>query len=226
MISFQKVTKIYNAKTVALEDVSFNINKGEFVSIIGRSGAGKTTLLKLLIAEERPTNGRVLFENYDIHKIKSSHLYKHRRCIGTIFQDYRLLPSMTVYENVAYVMEVMGAKKSDIMRDVPQVLDIVGLLDKKENFPQGLSGGEKQRVAIARALIHRPRLIAADEPAGNLDPYNTREIIRLFIKINQMGTTILLSTHDKEVINSLRERVLTMEDGKLIRDEERGRFML
>lgn len=226
MITFQKVTKIYNTKTVALDDVSFHVNRGEFASIIGRSGAGKTTLLKLLTAEERPTRGRVLFEEYNVHKIKDSSLYRHRRCIGTIFQDYKLLPSKTVYENIAYVMEVMGADNSDIERDIPQVLDIVGLLDKKENSPRELSGGEKQRVAIARALIHRPQLIIADEPAGNLDPYHTREIIHLLLKINQMGTTVLLSTHDKEIINSLGARVLTLEEGKLIRDEERGRFML
>ena len=226
MIRFQNITKIYPPSTLALEEVSFEVKPKEFVSIVGKSGAGKTTLLKLLLVEENPTRGRVFFADQDIHKIKKSHLPELRKKIGAVFQDYKLFPSMTAYENIAYVLQVIGAADSQICRDVPEVLGIVGLADKANNFPVELSGGEKQRVAIARALIHRPDVILADEPTGNLDPYNTADIIRLLLNINELGTTIILSTHNKEVINSLEKRVITLEDGKIIRDEEKGRFIL
>lgn len=231
MILINNITKIYpsrsgNNPTIALDNVSFKVNKPEFVSIVGKSGAGKTTLLKLILAEEEPTQGRIFFEGQDIHKIKKSHLFKIRRRIGTVFQDYKLFPNKTTYENIAYIMEVMGANQEDIKRDVPQILEIVGLASRAENFPKELSGGERQRAAIARALVHRPDVILADEPTGNLDPYNSFEIIRLLIKIYEMGTTVILSTHDKEVINALGKRVITLENGKVIRDEERGRFIL
>ena len=226
MIRFQNITKIYPPSTLALEEVSFEVKPKEFVSIVGKSGAGKTTLLKLLLAEENPTRGRVFFADQDIHKIKKSQLPGLRKRIGAVFQDYKLFPSMTAYENIAYVLQVIGAADSQISRDVPEVLGIVGLSDKANNFPIELSGGEKQRVAIARALIHRPDVILADEPTGNLDPYNTADIIRLLLNINELGTTIILSTHNKEVINSLEKRVITLEDGKIIRDEEKGRFIL
>ena len=231
MISINNVSKIYPSRwgskpTVALEDVSFKILKPEFVSIVGRSGAGKTTLLKLILAEEKPNKGRIFFDGQDVNKIKKSHLPKLRRRIGTVFQDYKLFPTRTTYENIAYVMEVMGASDEEIKRDVTQVLEIVGLESHANNFPKELSGGERQRATIARALIHRPDVILADEPTGNLDPYNTFEIIRLLIKIYEMGTTVILATHDKEVINALGKRVITLENGKVIRDEERGRFIL
>lgn len=226
MIKFQNVTKIYEPDTVALEDISFEINKKEFVSIVGRSGAGKTTLLKLLLAEEKPTKGRVFFDDQDVHKIKSGDLPKLRRRIGVVFQDYKLLPSKTAYDNIAYVLEVIGATDEEISQRVPEVLEIVGLADKAHNFPAELSQGEVQRAAIARALIHRPDVILADEPTGNLDPYNTSEIIRLLLKINELGTTVVLTTHNKEVINSLSKRVITLESGRVIRDEEKGRFIL
>ncbi len=231
MINLNNVTKIYPSRSgdnfsVALENISFKINKPEFVSIVGRSGAGKTTLLKLILAEEKPTKGRIFFEGQDVHKIKSSQLYKLRRRIGTVFQDYKLFPTKTTFENVAYIMEVMGASDEEIKRDLDQILDVVGLKDRANNFPRELSGGERQRVAIARALIHRPDVIMADEPTGNLDPYNTFEIIRLLVKIYEMGTTVILASHDKEVINALGKRVITLEGGKIIRDEERGRFIL
>lgn len=226
MIKFQNIAKIYQDNAVALEDISFEIKPKEFVSIVGKSGAGKTTLLRLIMAEEKPTRGRVFFENQDVCKIKSSDLPNLRRKIGAVFQDYKLLPSKTVYENVAYVMEIMGASDEEIKRDVPDVLGIVGLYDKADNFPAQLSGGEKQRVAIARALIHRPQVILADEPTGNLDPYNTLDIIRLLLQINDFGTTVVLATHNKEIINSLAKRVITLENGKIIRDEEKGRFAL
>ncbi len=226
MIKFQNISKIYPPNTVALDNISFEVGPKEFVSIVGKSGAGKTTLLKLLLAEEKPSQGRIFFDNQDVHKIKSEKLPGLRREIGAIFQDYKLIPSKTAYENVAYAMEVIGAADSEIARDVPEVLKIVGLADRANNFPAELSGGEKQRTAIARALIHRPKVILADEPTGNLDPYHTLDIIRLLLKINELGTTVILSTHDKEVINSLGKRVVTLQDGKVIRDEEEGRFIL
>lgn len=226
MIIYKNITKIYPSRTVALNNVSFSVNKGEFVSIVGKSGAGKTTLLKLLLAEEKPTKGKVFFDNYNIHRIRSS-LLCHFRCnIGTVFQDLKLLPTKTVYENVAYIMEIMGANKKEISRDVPQVLNIVGLLDKSRSFPRELSGGEQQRTVFARALIHRPKVIIADEPAGNLGPYHTHDIIELLLKVHKIGTTVILSTHDKGIINSLGKRVITLEEGKIIRDEKKGRFIL
>ena len=225
MIKFQNVTKIYPAGTIALDDVSFEIKEKEFVSIAGRSGAGKTTLLKLIFAEEEPTEGRVFFKDQDIHKIKKAHLPNLRRKIGVVFQDYKLLPSKTVSENIAYVLEVIGALDEEISQRVPEVLGIVGLGDKANNFPAQLSQGERQRATIARALIHRPDVILADEPTGNLDPYNASEIIQLLLKINELGTTIILATHNKEMINSLEKRVITLEDGRVIRDEEKGRFI-
>lgn len=226
MIKFQNITKTYNPNAIALEDVSLEIGKGEFVSIVGRSGAGKTTLLKILLAEEKPTRGRVFFDGQDVRKIKKGELSQLRRRMGTIFQDYKLLSSKNAYENIAYVLEVMGAADGEISRDVFQVLEIVGLSDKAHNFPQELSGGERQRVVVARALIHRPDVILADEPTGNLDPYHTHDIINLLLRINEMGTTIILATHNKGIINSLGRRVITLEKGRLVRDEEKGRFIL
>ena len=226
IINFDNVSKIYNSHSVALQNVSLAIDKGEFVSIAGKSGAGKSTLLKLLIAEERPTKGRVLFYNQEVHKIPNSQLPKYRRKIGMVFQDYRLLPNKTAYENIAYAMEVNGFLDKDIQKDVPQVLDLVGLKDKAMNFPYALSGGEKQRVAIARALVQRPEVIVADEPTGNLDPLNAYEIIKLLLKINELGTTVILATHNKEIIDSLGKRVVILDKGKLIRDEENGKYLI
>lgn len=232
MIKFQNITKIYpshlsgSKATVALDNVSFSIGKKEFVSIVGKSGAGKTTLLKLLLVEESPTSGNVFFEGQNVHHIVMEELPELRKKIGAVFQDYKLLPQKTAYENVAYVMEVIGASDGEIARDVPKILEIVGLGERRNNFPAELSGGEKQRVAIARALIHRPDVILADEPTGNLDPYHTLEIIHLLLKIHEMGTTVILSSHDKEVVNRLGKRVITLENGKVIRDREEGRFIL
>lgn len=226
MIRFQNVTKIYFPDTAALDDVSFEIKPKEFVSVAGRSGAGKTTLLKLILAEEQPTKGRTFFDGADIQKFKKSNLPKFRRKIGVVFQDYKLLNSKTVYENIAYALEVIGSSDEEISQRVPEVLEIVGLTDKINNFPAQLSQGERQRTSIARALIHRPDVILADEPTGNLDPYNTSEIIRLLLKINELGTTVVLATHNREIINSLGKRVITLENGKLIRDEKKGRFII
>lgn len=229
MIKFEKVTKIYQSNQIpitALADVSFRVDKKEFISITGKSGSGKTTLLKLLLAEERPDSGQIFFKNYEVNKLCLSQFPLFRRKIGTIFQDYKLIQSKTIYENVAYIMELIGADNDSITKDVSNILEVVGLGDRANSFPVELSGGEKQRVAIARALIHRPEIILADEPTGNLDPYHTLDIVRLLAKINEMGTTIILATHDKEIINSLDKRVITLEDGKIIRDEERGKFVL
>lgn len=229
MLSFRNVTKIYysGAKPItAVDHVSFEVQPKEFVCIAGRSGAGKSTLLKLLLVEEKPTQGSILFEEQDIYQIKPADLPFYRRKIGAIFQDYKLLPSRTTYENLAYVKEVMGASDQEIANDVSRVLEITGLQERAHNFPEELSGGERQRAAIARALIHQPRIILADEPTGNLDPFHTQDIIRLLDKINQIGTTVILATHNREIINTLRKRVITLEAGKIIRDEERGRFIL
>ncbi|MBZ9572967.1 ATP-binding cassette domain-containing protein [Patescibacteria group bacterium] len=229
MISFQNVTKIYHSSKepiVALKDVSFQIKKGEFVSIAGKSGAGKTTLVRLLIGEEKATEGEIFFEGENIQNLKLNPLQILRRKIGVIHQDYKLLTSKTVRENVEYVMQVIGATNRDILRDVPQVLEIVGLSDRQSNFPQELSGGEKQRLAIARALCHRPTVIVADEPTGNLDLYNTWDVINLLKKIHQLGQTVLLATHNKEIIDGLEKRVVTLDEGKLIRDDPQGKFIL
>ena len=210
----------------ALQDASFTINPKEFVSLVGKSGAGKSTIIKLLIGEEKPSKGRIIFGSYDVNKLKNSEMHMLRRKIGVIFQDFRLLPNKNAYENVAYALEMAGRPQSDIVEFVPQVLELVGLKSKANNFPRELSGGEKQRVAIARAMINHPDVIVADEPTGNLDPINTWEIIRLLIEINKLGTTVILATHNKDIINHLDNRVITMDQGKIIRDEEKGKYIL
>lgn len=226
MISFEGVSKVYNSHSTALEDVNFEVSHGEFVSIVGKSGAGKSTVIRLLIGEERPTRGRILFGQYEVGKLHSKELPHLRRHIGVIFQDFRLLPTKNAYENVAFALEVAGRPQRDIVELAPQVLDMVGLSDKLTSFPHELSGGEKQRVAIARAMVHRPEVIIADEPTGNLDPFHTKEIINLLSKINELGTTLILATHDKHVINALGKRVITLDRGQVIRDEEKGRYVL
>lgn len=226
MIVFQNVTKTYGKNSVALDKVSFKIQPGEFVSIVGRSGAGKSTAVRLLIAEEKPDKGQIFFGSYEVNKIKSYQLLGFRRHVGVIFQDFRLLSKKTVFENVAFALEVAGRPQKEIDEFVPQVLDMVGLKDKAENFPVGLSGGEKQRVALARAMINRPEVIIADEPTGNLDPFNTWEVIKLLVKINELGSAVILTTHNKDIVNSLGQRVITLEDGKVFNDEENGRFLI
>ena len=218
MIVFQNVFKIYNSHSTALEDVTFQIDPGEFISLAGRSGAGKSTVIKLLIGEDKPTRGRVFFGQYEVNKLQDKELPAFRRHIGVVFQDFRLLVTKNAYENIAYALEVMGRPQREIAELVPQVLDMVGLSDKARNFPHELSGGEKQRVAIARAMIHRP--------TGNLDPFHTWEIVNLLQKINQLGTTVVLATHDKEIINNLEKRVITLDKGRMIRDEQKGKYIL
>lgn len=223
MIIFQNVSKIYN-HIIALDKINFKIQPGEFVSLVGLSGAGKSTIIKLLIAEEKPTKGQIFFGSYEVNKLKHNQLPEFRRHIGVIFQDFKLLDKKTVFENVAFALEVEGRSQKEINELVPQVLDLVGLSDKVFNFPKELSGGEKQRVAIARAMINRPEVLIADEPTGNLDPFNTWEVIKLLKKINELGSTIILATHSKEIVDSLGKRVITLEKGKIVSDEENGRF--
>jgi cell division transport system ATP-binding protein len=226
MIAFQNVTKTYNAHSVALENIDLKINPGELVSLVGRSGAGKSTLIKLLIGEEKPTRGRIFFGQYEVNKLSNRELPALRRHIGIVFQDFRLLPMKNAYENVAFALEAAARPEAEIKELVPQVLDMVGLSEKTGNFPHELSGGEKQRVAIARAMVHRPEVIIADEPTGNLDPFHSWEIINLLQKINQLGTTVILATHEKDIVNALDKRVITLDRGKVIRDEERGKYIL
>jgi cell division transport system ATP-binding protein len=227
MIYFDKVSKIYNGgKSVALADVSFEIAPKEFVSIVGHSGAGKSTLLKMIIAEDRPTHGTVFYESLDIHRIPRSKLPLYRRRIGTVFQDFKLLPHKTAYENIAFAMEANGRTDNEIAANVPQALELVDLDDKAWNFPHELSGGEKQRVAIARAIVNQPDIIIADEPTGNLDPIATYEIVQILRKINDLGTTIIMTTHNKGVIDELGRRVITMDEGRIVRDDVQGRYVL
>ncbi len=226
LIEFENVSKIYGDNSVALHDINLAIEPKEFISIVGRSGAGKSTLLKLLIAEERPTSGKIVFDTHEVTRMRRGKLPYLRRKIGMVFQDYRLLPQKTAYENVAFAMEVVGRSRREIEEDVYQVLDLVGLKDKMQNFPRELSGGEQQRVALARALIHRPDVIIADEPTGNLDPINTWDIIKLLVKINELGTTVILATHAKDIIDALERRVVTLSDGTVVRDDAEGRYVL
>jgi cell division transport system ATP-binding protein len=230
MIKFNNVTKIYSdskgAPTIALQDVSFEIEEGEFISIVGKSGVGKTTLVRLILGLEAPSSGEVYFKGVNMKDMDPLRIQEIRRRIGCVHQDYKLLPRKTVYENVAYIMQVEGKENEEIKTEVPKVLEVIGLGNKIDNFPDQLSGGEQQRLAIARALVNNPDIIVADEPTGNLDPYNTYEVISLLQKINKTGKTIILSTHDREIINKLGKRVITLENGKILRDEAEGRFII
>lgn len=226
MIFFDKVTKIYKDGTPSLEDVTLTINPKEFVTIVGHSGAGKTTLLKMLLAEDKPTSGNVFFEDVDVHDLPKNTLHHYRRKIGTVFQDFRLIPNKTAYENIAFAMEAIGRSDDEIASDVPYILDLVDIGDKANHFPNQLSGGEQQRVAIGRAIINQPDLIVADEPTGNLDPVNTYEIIEILKKINELGTTILITTHNKGVVDSIGRRVITMEKGRVARDDVQGQYVV
>lgn len=226
MIYFENVSKHYGGDVPALEDITFQVAPGEFVSVVGHSGAGKTTLLKLLIVEDRPTGGKVFFDSTDVHAIPQSNLPQYRRNIGTIFQDFKLLPNKTAFENVAFAMEANGRPDEEILENVPRALELVDLDGKETHFPHELSGGEKQRVAIARAIVNQPDLIMADEPTGNLDPIATYEVVQILKKINDLGTTVIMTTHNKGVIDALGRRVITMDDGRIIRDDKEGKYVL
>jgi len=226
MINIKNVTKFYKPSTYALKAVSLDIAPGEFVSVVGQSGTGKTSLIKLIIAEERPTSGQIIIGGWDITNMHPKEVPYLRRQIGVVFQDFKLLQKKTVFENVAFALETCGSSRSKIVNVIPQVLKIVGLEDKVDRYPHQLSGGEQQRVVIARSLVHKPKLIVADEPTGNLDSINAREIIDLLKKINELGTTVVLVTHDREVVNNLKKRVVTVDDGQIISDQSRGRYVL
>ena len=225
MIRMKNVTEVYySSDTVALDGIDLKIDEGEFVFLVGPSGSGKTTLMKLITGEVRPTNGTVIVNDFDMSKIRRRKLPKMRRTLGVVFQDYRLIDNMTVYDNVAFAMRVVGARNKDIRKRVPYVLELVGLEGREKRLPNELSGGEQQRVAIARALVNSPRMLVADEPTGNLDPVRSLELMLLFEKINEMGTTVLVVTHEKELVNALAKRVITIEDGHVISDGMDGYY--
>lgn len=226
MIYFNDVTKIYGKDSVGIEGVNLTVTTGEFVSIVGHSGAGKTTLIKMILAEEFPTEGTVFFESLDVHKLKNEGLTALRRRMGVVFQDFKLLPNKTAFENIAFAMEAVGKTNEEIASDVPHVLELVDLSKKMHHFPRQMSGGEKQRLAIARAIINQPELIIADEPTGNLDPISTYDVIQILKKINDLGTTVILTTHNKGVVEAVGKRVITMEKGKVVRDDKNGKYML
>jgi cell division transport system ATP-binding protein len=226
MIHFKNVSKAYAGDITALKGVSFHIEPGEFVSIVGQSGAGKSTIIRLLMSEEGVSKGKIILSGWDITDIRRREVPSLRRQIGVVFQDFKLLPKKTVYENVSFALEVCGEKRQVIKDIVPQVLRIVGLKDRLNQYPYQLSGGEQQRVSVARALIHRPKLLLADEPTGNLDSLNTREITDLLLKINEFGTTVVLVTHNRDVVNSLKRRVITLEKGAIVSDQPVGRYIL
>ena len=220
MVQMKDVTKIYDSSgTVALDGINLTINEGEFVFLVGPSGSGKTTLMKCITGEVRATAGEIVVNDFDMMKIKMRKMSKVRRTLGVIFQDFRLIENMTIYDNVAFAMRVVGAKSKNIAKRVPYVLELVGLEGRESRFPNELSGGEQQRVAIARALVNNPRMIVADEPTGNLDPVRSLELMLLFEKINEMGTTILVVTHEKELVNAFSKRVITIDEGHVVSDD-------
>lgn len=226
MIKFKSVSKYYNGNVVALDGVSFHIKPGEFVSLVGQSGAGKTTLVKMLIGEETATEGVISIGGWDISKIASSEVPYLRRQVATIFQDFKLLPKKTLLENVEFALQVCGKSMKKIRTVAPQVMRIVGLESKMHRYPHEVSGGERQRTAIARSLVYQPKILLADEPTGNLDSINAKEIIDLLLKINSFGTTVLLVTHNREVVNKLKRRVLTLHEGRLVSDQAIGKYII
>jgi cell division transport system ATP-binding protein len=222
MIRLDHVTKVYKDTVVALDDVNVDIQKGEFVFVVGPSGSGKSTLIRLLIREEEPTRGEIHVAGKDIAKLTSWKVPYLRRNVGTIFQDFKLLSDKTVYENVAFALDVIGKPKHVIKSRVPEIIDLVGLKDKTKNYPNELSGGEQQRVSIARAFVNRPLILLADEPTGNLDPATSVDIMKLLDRINRTGTTVVMATHDNAIVDAMRRRVIELTGGKVVRDQERG----
>lgn len=226
IIEFKNVSKLYPPDFYAVKDINFKIEPQEFLSIVGQSGTGKTTLVKLILVEERLTRGKMIVGDWDITDITPSELPILRRQIGVVWQDFKLLSKKTVFENVSFALEVCSTEPERIRKIVPQVLRIVGLQSKAERFPHQLSGGEAQRVVIARALVHRPKILIADEPTGNLDTINTQGIIEILEKINKLGTTVILVTHDREIVNSLKKRVVTLDGGMIVSDQAHGKYIL
>ncbi len=224
MIVFENVTKVYEPDVTALDDVSFTIEKGEFVFIVGASGSGKSTLIKLLLKEIEPSTGKIIVGGRDLTRLKHGKVPLLRRNVGCVFQDFKLLPSRTAAENVAYALKVQGESRTSIRRKVPEVMNMVGLAHKMNSMPDELSGGEQQRVSIARAVVNHPPLLVCDEPTGNLDPDTSVGIMQLLYRINRAGTTILMVTHDREMVDKMRKRVIALEAGKLARDERRGGY--
>lgn len=222
MIEFINISKTYKGGTKALDNVSFLIDKGDFAFIVGPSGSGKSTLIKLLLTEEKPTSGVIIINDKDVTNLKHDLVPYHRRNIGVVFQDFRLLQNKTVYENVEFAMKVVGASSRDIRRQVPNVINLVGLQNRMRSYPTQLSGGEQQRVALARALVNNPAVLIADEPTGNLDPETSMEIIKLIDDINRIGTTIFMVTHDRDIVNKMKKRVITLDNGSIIRDDKKG----
>lgn len=226
MIYFKNVSKIYPPDVAAVKDIHLQIEPGEFVSIVGQSGTGKTTLVKLMIAEEKPTQGEISINGWNVNKLSPAEIPILRRQIGVIFQDFKLLEKKTVFENVAFALQVCGTPSERINKVVPQVLDIVGLSQKTGRYPGQLSGGEQQRVVVARSLVHAPKIIVADEPTGNLDALNTHEVIEILKKINELGVTVVLVTHNREIVNMLRRRVITLDQGTIVNDQEKGKYII
>ncbi len=224
LIRVTDVQKTYKNGVVALYDFSVSVSKGDFVFVIGASGSGKSTFIKMLYREEKPDKGEIIIGGINVAKLKNRKVYKLRRKLGVVFQDYKLLPKLTVYENVAYALEVFAIDKKIIHKQVMKVLNLVGLKGKLRQYPDQLSGGEQQRVAIARAIVNEPKLLICDEPTGNLDPHTSMEIMKVLDEINKLGTTIIMATHDKEIVNKMKKRVLYIEEGKLIKDYEKGTY--
>lgn len=225
LINIKGVNKRYKNGVTAIYDLNIKIKKGDFVFVIGGSGSGKSTLIKMLYREEKPTSGQIVIGGINVAKLRNSKVYKLRRRLGIVFQDYRLLPKLTVYENVAFTLEVIGTKKSEIKRRTLKAIELVGLKAKTRNYPDQLSGGEQQRVAIARAIVNSPKLLICDEPTGNLDPDMSMEIVKVLDNINKTtGTTIIMATHDKDIVNKMKKRVLVLKDGRLVRDYEKGKY--
>lgn len=225
LIRIKNVTKQYKNGVTAIYDLNLKIKKGDFVFIIGGTGCGKSTLIKMLYREEKPTSGEIMVGGLNVAKLRNSKVYKLRRKLGIVFQDYRLLPKSTVYENVAFALEVIGTKKEDINKKVLKALELVGLKGKLRNYPDELSGGEQQRVAIARAIVNNPKLLLCDEPTGNLDPEKSMEIMKVLEDINNTtGTTIIMVTHDKDIVNKMKKRVIVLKEGRLISDVEKGKY--
>lgn len=224
MIEFRNVSKVYNKNVKALTDVNINIDKGEFVFLVGPSGAGKSTFIKMLLKEVEPSTGNIVMGNEDLSKIKRRQIPYHRRKIGMVFQDFRLIPTLNVYENVAFAMRVVGASPKEIRKRVPMVLSLVGLSNKYKMFPTELSGGEQQRVSIARAIVNNPKVLIADEPTGNLDPETAKEIMELIDDINKAGTTVVMATHAKEIVNSMKKRVIAIDKGEVVSDVQKGGY--